>query len=308
VARRVDDVLALIGDSPVVRVRRATTPRLATLWAKLEVFNPGGSVKDRIAHRMILEAEAEGRIAPGRTTILEATSGNTGIGLAMVCAARGYRLLLAMPDDVSVERRTLLRAYGAECVLTRAEDAMPGAIARAEQLGQQVEEAFFPSQFDNPANPRAHALTTGPELVEAFDDIGLDGLVVGIGTGGTVTGVAGVVRERWPDIRIWGVEPAKSAVLAGREPGVHRLQGLGAGFVPAVLDRSAFDRVQAVADEVAMDAARKLARADGILVGISSGAAFSVARKLARQLGPGKNVCFICASGGERYLSTGLFR
>ena len=306
-SRRVESLLELVGDTPVVRIRRATTRRHATLWAKLEQRNPGGSVKDRIALNMVEQAEAQGLIQPGRSTIIEATSGNTGVGLAMVCAVKGYRLLLTMPDDVSVERRTLLRAYGAECVLTPAAAAMPGAIARAEELGQQVQDPFFPRQFENTDNPASHASSTGPELVAAFEDIGLDGLVLGVGTGGTVTGVAPLLRERWPSIRIWVVEPERSAVLGGGEPGLHQLQGLGAGFVPPILDRKAYDRVVPVADEVAFEGARMLARAEGLLVGISSGATFTVARQLARKLGPGKNVAFLCASGGERYLSTGLF-
>ncbi len=307
-SRRVDDLLALVGDTPVVRINRACDDNMATLWAKLEYCNPGGSIKDRIAVRMIRAAEDAGRIRPGRTTIIEATSGNTGIGLAMVCAVRGYRLVLAMPDDVSVERRMLLSAYGAECVLTPAAGAMPGAIAEARRIGERSDEVFFPSQFDNPDNPMAHRLGTGPELVDAFDDIDLHGFVAGVGTGGTVTGVAPVLRARWPDIKIWVVEPARSAVLSCGKPGLHQLQGLGAGFVPGVLDADAFDRVVTVEDATAMEGARMLARAEGLLVGISSGATFSVARSLARQLGAGHNVAFICASSGERYLSTDLFR
>ncbi len=304
---RVDDVLALVGDTPVVRINRAIDPRGATLWAKLEARNPGGSIKDRIAVSMLEAAEAAGRIAPGRTTVIEATSGNTGIGLALVCAVKGYRLVLTMPDDVSVERRQLLRAYGAECVLTPAAQVMEGAISAARELGARVEHAFFPSQFDNPDNPAAHAAGTGPELARQFADIGLDGFVCGVGTGGTVSGVSGVLREAFPDIVIWVVEPSRSAVLAGGCAGVHGLQGLGAGFVPAVLDRGAYDKVVAVEEAHAFDGARALARAEGLLVGISSGATFVVARKLARKLGAGRNVAFLCASGGERYLSTGLF-
>lgn len=306
--RRVDDVLALVGDTPVVRINRACDDRMATLWAKLEYSNPGGSIKDRIAVNMLRAAEQAGEIRPGHTTVIEATSGNTGIGLALACAVRGYRLVLTMPDDVSVERRMLLQAYGAEVVLTPGEAAMPGAIARAEELGGRCEECFFPHQFDNPANPGAHRCGTGPELVASFDDIDLHGFVAGIGTGGTLTGVAPVLRERWPDIHIWALEPARSPVLTGGEPGLHQLQGLGAGFVPPVLDRDAYDKVIRVEDEHAFEGARMLARAEGILAGISSGAAFVVARQLARQLGPGRNVVFVCASNGERYLSTDLYR
>lgn len=304
---RVDSVLDLVGDTPVVRVRRAWDPRGATLWAKLESQNPGGSIKDRIAVAMVRQAEAEGRIQPGRTTIIEATSGNTGIGLAMACAAGGYRLVLTMPDDLSVERRKLLVAYGAECILTPADQVMEGALAAAQRVAKDVSDPFFPSQFANPANPEAHRLGTGPELVRAFREDGLHGLVVGVGTGGTVSGVAPVLRAAFPGIAIWAVEPARSAVLSGGPPGVHGLQGLGAGFVPEVLDRAAYDTVVPLDDEDAIAGARALARAEGLLVGISSGATYVVARQLARKLGAGKNVAFICASGGERYLSTGLF-
>jgi cysteine synthase A len=307
-SRRCESVLELVGETPVVRLQRARDPRGAHLWAKLEMRNPGGSIKDRIAVSMIEQAEADGRIAPGRTTIIEATSGNTGIGLALVCAVKGYRLVLTMPDDLSAERRALLRAYGAECVLTPAADVMTGAIQRAREIGAEVGDAFFPSQFDNPANPCAHHRGTARELVRQFEDIGLHGFVAGVGTGGTVTGVAPALREAFPGIRIWAVEPAGSPVLSGGDPGVHGLQGLGAGFVPGLLDRSAYDEVVALPDEHAYEGARALAKAEGLLVGISSGATFVVARKLARQLGPDQHVAFICASGGERYLSTGLFR
>lgn len=307
-SRRCESVLELVGDTPVVGLRRARDPRGARLWAKLEMRNPGGSIKDRIAVSMVERAETDGLIVPGRTTIIEATSGNTGIGLALVCAVKGYRLVLTMPDDLSAERVQLLGAYGAECVRTPAAGAMAGAIARGREIGAALPDAFFPSQFDNPANPCAHERGTAQELVRQFEDVGLDGLVVGVGTGGTVTGVAPVLRAAFPGIAIWAVEPERSAVLSGGEPGLHGLQGLGAGFVPAILDRGAFDRVVALPDAHAFEGARALAKAEGLLVGVSSGATFVVARKLARTLGPEKHVVFICASGGERYLSTGLFR
>jgi len=307
VSQRYTSILDMIGRTPVLRINRAVDPRFATLWAKIESRNPGGSIKDRVAASMVAAAEAEGRIEPGRTTIFEATSGNTGIGLAMVCAVRGYRLVLAMPDDVSVERRKLLGAYGAECVLTPAALAMPGAIAEIQRRAARVPEAFVPSQFENPANPAAHAGGTGPELVEDFADIGLQGFVVGVGTGGTLTGVAPVLRAAFPGVIVWGVEPAGSPVLNGGPPGQHAIQGIGAGFVPPVLDRAAADEVVTVEDAHAYEGARALARAEGLLVGISSGATFVAARKLARRLGPGANVAFVCASTGERYLSAGLF-
>ena len=305
--RRFDCVLDLVGDTPLVRIRRACDPRSAAMWAKLESLNPGGSIKDRVAVSMVRAAEADGLIRPGRTTIIEATSGNTGIGLAMACAALGYRLVLTMPDDLSEERRKLLAAYGAECVLTPAELVMQGAIDAARALGDQVEHPFFPSQFDNPANPEAHRTGTGPELVEAFREDGLHGLVVGVGTGGTITGLAPLLREAFPGLVVWAVEPTRSPVLSGGPAGVHGIQGIGAGFVPALLDEDAYDDVIQVEDAHAVAGARALARAEGLLVGISSGATFVVARQLARRLGVGKNVAFICASSGERYLSTGLF-
>ncbi len=304
---RVDSILDLIGQTPVLRLRRAWDPRGAHIFAKLESMNPGGSVKDRIALAMLRQAEAEGRIQAGRSTIIEATSGNTGVGLAMACAALGYRLILTMPDDLSIERRRLLEAYGAECVLTPAADAMRGAIDASLRIGERVEDAFYPSQFANPANPGAHRAGTGPELVTAFAEDGLHGFVCGVGTGGTVSGVAPVLRAAFPDIQIWVVEPEGSAVLTGGAPGLHGIQGIGAGFVPPVLDRAAYDAVVALPDAHAIEGSRALARAEGLLVGISSGAAFVVARQLARKLGPGRNVAFLCASTGERYLSTGLF-
>jgi cysteine synthase A len=305
--RRHDDVLGLIGSTPVVRLRRAVVGRGASIWAKLESLNPGGSVKDRIAVHMLRQAEAAGQIRPGHTTIIEATSGNTGIGLALACAVLGYRLVLTMPENLSVERRQLLRAYGAELVLTPADEVMAGAIRRAQELGAALDDVYYPRQFDNPANPEAHCLTTGPELVAAFEDIGLHGVVVGIGTGGTLSGIAPVLRAAFPRIVLWGVEPDRSAVLHGESPGAHGIQGIGAGFVPSVYDAASADEVARVDDEEAIAGARALARAEGLLVGISSGACYVAARRLARKLGPGRSVCFLVASGGERYLSTGLF-
>lgn len=305
--RRVDSVLDLIGETPVVRLHRAISPEMATIWAKLEHLNPGGSVKDRMAVATLLEAERRGDASPGRTTVIEATAGNSGVALAMVCAARGYRLILTMPEDVSRERVSLLRAYGAECLLTPAALGQAGAQAEARRLAAHADASFHPDVFVNPQNPAAHAAGTAQELVSAFADIGLDGFVVGVGTGGTVTGVAPVLRLWWPDIVICAVEPSGSAVLSGGAPGPHAIQGLGAGFVPELLRGDAYDELTAVSDDAAFDGARALARAEGLLVGISSGACFVAARRLARRLGPGRNVCFIVASGGERYLSAGLF-
>jgi cysteine synthase A len=304
---RVNSVLELIGGTPVVRIQRAVDPRASTLWAKLEAANPGGSVKDRIALAMIEAAERAGQITPGRTVIVEATSGNTGVGLALACAVKGYRLILTMPDDQSEERRRLLAAYGAELELTPAAEVMGGALRRARELLQRLPEAWCPAQFDNPANPAAHGAGTGPELIAAFEDIGLDGFVAGIGTGGTLSGAGRALRARWPGLQLWGVEPAESPVLSGGSPSPHPIQGIGAGFVPANLDLRVVDQIVPVSGPDAAAGARALARAEGLLVGISSGATFVAARRLALELGPGRHVCFLCASTGERYLSTGLF-
>lgn len=301
-----NDVAELIGSTPLVRLRRVASGLPAAVLAKLEYFNPGGSVKDRIACNMIREAEEKGLITRD-TLIIEPTSGNTGIGLAMVCAARGYRLVLTMPETMSVERRRLLAAYGAEVVLTPGSEGMAGAVRKAQELAASHPNAFIPQQFANPANPAAHRATTAEEI---WRDTGgeVDFFVAGVGTGGTITGVASVLKARRPSLRAVAVEPAASPVLSGGEPGPHKIQGIGAGFVPEVLDRSLLDEIIRVTDEDALHTARRLAREEGLLVGISAGAAAWAAIQVAsRPENRGKNVVVLLPDTGERYLSTDLF-
>jgi cysteine synthase A len=305
VGRIAENVLALVGETPLVRLNRVVDPAGARILGKLESRNPGGSVKDRIAVAMIDEAERRGVLAPG-ATIIEPTSGNTGIGLAMVAAVRGYRLVLTMPDDMSMERRTLLSLYGAELVLTPAIEGMSGAVFAAEQLVRR-HGYFMPQQFVNPANPQIHRETTAREILAATDG-DLDAFVAGVGTGGTITGVSEVLksalRESRPGLLVVAVEPSRAAVLSGGRPAPHGIQGIGAGFVPGVLNRAVIDRVIAVSDEDAAATARRLVRQEGLLVGISSGANVYAAQLIARELGPGHTVVTILPDTGERYLST----
>jgi len=284
-ARTVNSVTELIGDTPAVKLNRIVDEDSADVYVKLEFMNPGSSVKDRIALAMIEAAEKAGRLKPG-DTIVEPTSGNTGIGLAMVAAAKGYKAVLVMPDTMSLERRNLLRAYGAELVLTPGAQGMRGAIQKAEELARE-HGYFMPQQFKNEANPEIHRLTTGKEIVEQMGDQ-LDAFVAGIGTGGTITGAGKVLREAYPNIKIYAVEPADSPVLSGGKPGPHKIQGIGAGFVPDILDTSIYDGVITVTTEEAFAAARRAAREEGILGGISSGAAIHAALKVAKELGKGK--------------------
>jgi cysteine synthase A len=302
-ARPLESILDAVGGTPVVRLRRVVAGRGADVYAKLESFNPGGSVKDRIAVAMIEAAERDGRLAPG-ARLVEPTSGNTGIALALACAVKGYRLTLVMPDSTSLEHRQGLDAYGAEVVLTRAEDGIPATVARAEELAAR-EGALLLQQFENPANPAAHRAATGPELVRAFRAAGAlpDAFVAGVGTGGTLTGVSRVLRDAHPGVLVVAVEPSACAVLSGGPPGPTRIQGLGAGFVPGVLDRRAYDRVIAISDEEAWATKQRLAREEGLLVGISSGAAAAAALRVARELGPGKVVATVFGDTGERYFS-----
>ena len=300
-----NNVLELIGWTPVVRLNRVVLENAATVWAKLERANPGGSVKDRIGLSMIEAAEREGRLQPGGT-IVEPTSGNTGIGLAIAAAVKGYRLILTMPETMSVERRRLLSAYGAEIVLTPGEQGMKGAIERAEQLVREKPSWFMPQQFKNQANPGIHRRTTGPEILAQVEGP-IAAFVAGVGTGGTLTGVGEVLKRAYPDIRIVAVEPDRSPVLSGGDAGPHKIQGIGAGFVPDVLNRSIIDEVIRVSDEEARDMAQRLAREEGLLVGISSGAATFAAVRLAERQGSGQQVVVILPDTGERYLSTDLF-
>jgi len=289
-----------------VRLRRVVPSDHAQVWAKLETFNPGGSVKDRICLAMIERAEREGRLKPGGT-IVEPTSGNTGIGLAMIAAVKGYRLILTMPDTMSEERRSLLAGYGAQVVLTPDSRGMHAAIARAQELVRENPDYFMPQQFANPANPQVHHDTTGPELLEQLERI--DAFVAGVGTGGTITGVGHFLRRELRDrLLIVAVEPKSSAVLSGGEPGFHKIQGIGAGFVPEILDTKVYDEVIAVSDADAAECARRLAKAEGLLVGISAGANCWASIEIARRLGPGKIVATVFCDSGERYLSTDLFR
>ena len=303
------DITSLIGGTPLVRLNRLPLQSGcgADVIAKLESFNPSASVKDRIAAAMVLAAEQEGTIQPGRTVLVEPTSGNTGIALAMVAAARGYRLILTMPDTMSTERRSMLRAYGAELQLTDGAQGMAGAIALANELVEEIPEAYLLQQFDNPANPAVHERTTAEEIWHDCDGH-LDALVAGVGTGGTITGCARLLKQRNPQLQVVAVEPAGSAVLSGRPPGAHRIQGIGAGFVPAVLERDLIDEVMTVSDEEAMDVGRRLARQEGLLCGVSSGAAVAAALRLGqRSEWQGRRVLVMLASYGERYLSTPMF-
>ena len=295
-----------IGRTPFVRLNRLGAPKNVTLLAKLEFFNPVGSVKDRIGAAMIAAAEKDGKIGPN-TLIVEPTSGNTGISLAFICAAKGYRLCLTMPETMSIERRKLLAHLGAELVLTPGPKGMKGAIAKAEEILAAEKDAFMPNQFTNPANPQIHRETTAEEIWRDTDGK-VDILVSGVGTGGTITGVASVIKTRNPDFKAVAVEPTASPILSGGEPGPHKIQGIGAGFVPAVLDRSLVDEVITVTNEDAFQTARQLAKKEGILCGISSGAAAWAAAEMARRpASADKRIVVILPSTGERYLSTDLF-
>jgi cysteine synthase A len=295
-------ILDLVGGTAMVQLRKLPGEGAAEVWAKCEHWNPGGSVKDRIAKAMIEAAEAAGAITPGKTTIVEPTSGNTGIGLALVCAAKGYRLILTLPESMSLERRALLRSFGAEIELTPAERDMDGAVARAREIVAADPAAYMPDQFRNEANPEVHRRTTAVEILEQTEGR-VDAFVSGIGTGGTITGVGQVLKQRVPGVRIIGVEPAASPVVSGGKPGLHRIQGIGAGFVPPVLDRSVLDEVRTIRDEDAWETAKLLARREGLLVGISSGANVRIACDVARELGPGKRVVTVLCDTGERYFS-----
>ena len=300
----VRSILDLIGSTPVVRLRSLPGKNDAEVWAKMECFNPGGSVKDRICLNMVDTAEHEGKLKPG-ATIVEPTSGNTGIGLALTAAVKGYRLILTMPDTMSEERRSLLAAYGARLILTPDTKGMGGAIHKAEELLQEHSDYFMPQQFNNPANPEIHRKTTAVELLKQFKRI--DAFVAGVGTGGTITGVGEVLKDRIKNVRVCAVEPAASPVISGGEPGYHKIQGIGAGFIPAVLNRQVLDEIITVSDEDAVIYARRLAAEEGLLVGISSGAACCAALKVAQNLGKGHVVVTIFADKGEHYLSTDLF-
>ena len=301
----VNSILDLVGKTPVVKLGKANNTG-AEIYVKVESFNPGGSVKDRISKNMILDAEEKGIINKD-TVLIEPTSGNTGVGLAMVAAAKGYRLILVMPDTMSIERRALVQAYGAELVLTEGKLGMKGAIAKANELKEEYKNAVILQQFENPANPETHRKTTALEIIEDFGK-DLDVFVTGIGTGGSITGTGEVLKANNPNIKIIAVEPKASPVLSGGQPGPHRIQGIGAGFVPKVLNTDIYDEIIQIENEVAFEGARNLARTEGILVGISSGAAFQAGLEVARRPeNAGKKILVFLMDTGERYLSTGIF-
>lgn len=295
------EITELIGGTPLVRLNRLTRDGSATIYGKVESFNPGGSVKDRICLNMINEAERQGRLKPG-STIVEPTSGNTGIGLALVSAVRGYKLILVMPESMSMERASLLSSYGAQLVLTAAWEGMKGAIKEAESIVAQNPAYFMPDQFSNPANPAIHRRTTAVEIWDALNGK-IDAFVAAVGTGGTITGCGEVFKEHNPRIKIIAVEPAGSPVLSGGDPGPHKIQGIGAGFIPKVLNRSILDQVITVTDDEAYQTSKLLAKKEGLLVGISAGANVFAAQKVADELGPGKHVVTILPDTGERYIS-----
>ncbi len=304
---RFDNINQTVGRTPLVKLNRVVPDGAATVWVKPELFNPLGCVKERPALFMIERAEEEGLITPGKSVIIEPTSGNTGIGLAMVCAVKGYQLVLTMPESMSIERRKILRHLGAELVLTDASLGMKGAIDKAQELLERSESAYIPQQFKNEANVKAHRETTAPEILEDMQGLSLDAFVAGVGTGGTITGVGQVLKEKKTGAEIVAVEPAESPVLSGQSPGPHKIQGIGAGFIPDILDKSVIDSIEKVDSDAAMKMARLLARQEGLLVGISCGAAVTAAVRVAERLGAGKNVVTVLPDTGERYLSTPLF-
>jgi cysteine synthase A len=303
-ARVLNNILDAVGNTPMVKLNRIVPEGGATVYAKLESFNPMWSVKDRIAKAMIEAGEKKGKVNKD-TTIIEPTSGNTGIGLAMVCAVKGYKLVLTMPETMTVERRKIMAAFGAQLVLTPGPEGMSGAIRKAEEIAAATPNSFLPQQFKNKANPLVHKMTTAKEIIRAVPSI--DAFVAGVGTGGTITGVGQVLKKKLPEVKVIAVEPEDSPVLSGGKPGPHRIQGIGAGFIPAILDTKVYDRIVKVSTKDAFETSRKLARQEGLFVGISSGAACFAALGIAKELGTGKTVVVVLPDLGERYLSTDLF-
>jgi len=303
--RVVSSIIELIGDTPIVKLSKLTKDDCADIYLKLEYFNPAGSIKDRPALYMIEEAEKEGKLKKG-SVIVEATSGNTGIGLAMVGRSKGYKVVLAMPETMSIERRNLLKAYGAELILTPGDKGMDGSVEVAEKLVRENDNYFMPNQFENLNNSKSHEMTTAKELIKQMDGH-IDMFVSGIGTGGTVTGIGRALKGKLSDVKIIGVEPAASPVISKGKSGIHKIQGIGANFVPDTLDLDVLDEVLLVTDEEAIDTTRRLAFEEGLLVGISSGAAVFAALKKAKELGSGKRIVAIAPDSGERYLSTGIY-
>lgn len=305
-AKKVSNISELIGDTPIVKLNRIVGPDDADVYVKLESYNPGSSVKDRIAFAMIEAAENQGLLTKD-SIILEPTSGNTGVGLAMIAAAKGYKAVLVMPDTMSIERRNLLKAFGAELILTPGTEGMGGAIRKANELAQEDKKYFIPQQFENLVNPQIHREKTALEILEQTGNQ-LDAFVAGVGTGGTITGVGEILKAKLPNVEIIAVEPVASPVLSGGRPGPHKIQGIGAGFVPGVLNTEIYDKIQKVENEEALEMGRRLAKEEGILAGISSGAAVHAAVIAAKRLGKGKTVVAIAPDTGERYLSTALFQ
>ncbi|MEF7564484.1 cysteine synthase A [Bacillus infantis] len=305
----VDNLSDLIGDTPLVKLNRLAPENGAAIYAKLEFYNPSKSVKDRAAFNMIIKAEEEGRLKKG-STIIEPTSGNTGIGLAMNAAARGYKAILVMPDTMTLERINLLKAYGAEVVLTPGDEKMPGSIKKALELAEEIPDSFVPMQFDNEANPDAHRKSTALEIIDGMEQIGkpLSAFVATAGTGGTITGTGEVLKEKYPGLEVHVVEPKGSPVLSGGKPGKHKLVGTSPGFIPEILNQDVYDEIHQIKDEEAYDTTRRLAREEGILVGPSSGAACFAAIEVAKKLTPEDAVVFIVCDTGERYLSSDVFR
>ena len=299
-----NNVLELIGHTPIVKLSRIVPDGYADIYVKLESFNPGGSIKDRIALSMIEDAEKKGLLKPG-STIIEPTSGNTGIGIAMICAVKGYRCILVMPESMSLERIYILKSYGAEVVLTPAYEGMEGSIKKADELNKKIENSIILRQFDNPANPEIHRKTTAQEILRAMDKI--DAFVAGIGTGGTITGVGEILKKTNPDIQIVGVEPAASAVLSGEKPGPHKIPGIGAGFIPSILNLSIIDRIIKVSDNDAYKMSTRLAREEGLFVGISAGANVYASLEVAKKLGRGKKVVTVLPDTGESYFSVSQY-
>ncbi|KHD44092.1 cysteine synthase A [Streptococcus hongkongensis] len=300
------NITELIGQTPILKLNNLVPEDAADVYVKIESFNPGSSVKDRIALSMIEDAEKESKIKPG-DTIIEPTSGNTGIGLAWVGAAKGYNVIIVMPETMSIERRQIIKAYGAQLVLTPADQGMNGAIAKAKELAAEI-NAWVPMQFSNPANPKVHQETTGQEILDAFQEIGLDAFVAGVGTGGTVSGVSNTLKAKFPEIKVYAVESDESAILSGEKPGPHKIQGISAGFIPETLDTKSYDDIIRVTSENALGTGRSIGSKEGFLVGISSGAAIYAAIEVAKQLGKGKKVLAILPDNGERYLSTELYQ
>lgn len=304
-AKIYNSITELIGNTPIVKLNNIVPENAADVYVKIESFNPGSSVKDRIALRMIEDAEKAGTIKPG-DTIVEPTSGNTGIGLAWVGAAKGYKVIIVMPETMSLERRKIIQAYGAELVLTPGSEGMKGAIAKAKEVASE-KNGWVPLQFANPSNPAVHEATTGAEIIDAFGPKGLDAFVAGVGTGGTVSGVSHALKKANPDIKVYAVEADESAVLSGEKPGPHKIQGISAGFIPDTLDTKSYDGIIRVASDDAIVTSRHLGGKEGFLAGISSGAAIFAAIEKAKELGKGKKVLALLPDNGERYLSTSLY-